>query len=71
MKWNQLIVENGQLILGWERNESINEKYCCLDAPSMNENTKGVKMTVLYSCIVKRTCSLEVKMEMFYNYLKL
>ena len=37
----------------------------------MNENTKGVKMTVLYSCIVKRTCSLEVEMEMFYNYLKL
>lgn len=37
----------------------------------MNENTKGVRMTDLYSCIVKRTCSLEVEMEMFYNYLKL
>ena len=31
MKWNQLIVENGQLIFGWERNKGIDEKYCGLD----------------------------------------
>lgn len=64
-------MENGQLIFGWKRNESINEKILLSGCSSMNENIKGVKMTVLYSCIVKRTCSLEVEMEMFYNYLKL
>lgn len=64
-------MENGQLIFGWKRNKSIDEKILWSGCSSMNENKKGVKRTVLYSCIVNRTCSLEVEMEMFYNYLKL
>ena len=45
--------------------KALMKKDCCLDVPSMNENTKGVKMTVLYFCIVKMTYALEIEVEIF------